>query len=77
MKCKLINPNYRENYVYNLLRRRGVEDVEEYLSPSAKNLQHPKYFKNIGIAAALYLRIVTNMVMVWRRQPDGFLPSLF
>ena len=31
MKVQLINENFKENYLENLLRARGVENVEEFL----------------------------------------------
>lgn len=58
MKCNLINENFYNNYVDNLLKARGVVDVEAFKDPGAEYLQDPENLKNIGMAAALYLRIV-------------------
>lgn len=58
MKCKLVNENFRNDYVTNLLTARGVTDVDAYMHPSPAALQEPEALKNIGMAAALYLRIV-------------------
>lgn len=60
MKCNLVNENFRSNYVENLLRARGIQDIKTYLNPTADFLQDPSDFKNIGIAAALFGRIVLN-----------------
>ena len=47
MKVNLINENFQEDYVNNLLRARGVEDLDAYLHPNAEYLQTPAAFKNI------------------------------
>lgn len=60
MKCNLVNPNYSINYISSLLHDRGIENIEEFLEPGADSLQSPNDLKNIGIAAAIYLRIVQN-----------------
>ena len=36
MKINLINENYSDNYVANLLSARGVESVEDYFKPNAR-----------------------------------------
>ena len=58
MKIRLINDNFTSDYVPNLLRSRGITDIEEYLHPSSKNLSSPLGLKNIRLAAVLYQRIV-------------------
>lgn len=58
VKINLINTNFTSNYVDNLLKARGVVDVEAYKAPTIEYLQSPHALKNIGRAAALYLRIV-------------------
>ena len=60
MKVNLINENFSTDYVANLLKARGVEDVEAYFNPTADYLQSPADFKDIRLAAALYTRIVLN-----------------
>lgn len=60
MKCNLVNPNFQGNYVEELLKARGVEDIDGFLRPKSEFLQSPDDLKSIGIAAALYLRIVLN-----------------
>lgn len=34
MNCKLVNPNFKSDYVRNLLKARGVQDVDLYLNPT-------------------------------------------
>lgn len=60
MKCKLITENYTSNYVENLLHARGVADVDAFMEPRAEFVQSPHDLKNMGMAAAIYSRIVLN-----------------
>ena len=60
MKVNLINENFQNNYVANLLAARGVANVGDYYKPTAEYLQSPNDFKDIRLAAALYLRVVMN-----------------
>ena len=53
MKTRLINENFKSDYVDNLLKARGVKDVEKYYEPTADCLQNPSDLENIGEAAAL------------------------
>ena len=54
MQIKLVNPNYTENYLENLLHFRGVEDIDEFLNPTKELLSEPKLLKNMSVAAAAY-----------------------
>lgn len=75
MKINLINENFQEDYVNNLLRARGVEDLDAYLHPKAEYLQSPAAFKNVQLAAALYTRVVMNnghILIVVDSDCDGF-----
>lgn len=53
MKTRLINENFKSDYVGNLLRSRGIENVEKYYEPTADALQDPSDLENISEAAAL------------------------
>lgn len=75
MKVNLINENFTEDYVGNLLRARGVENVEDYFNPTDKYLLNPTDLKNIRLAAALYTRVVANagnILIVVDPDVDGF-----
>lgn len=52
MKVKLENENFQEDYVVNLLKARGVEDIEDFLHPDPAFIQSWKDLDNImeGIA---------------------------
>lgn len=54
MQIKLVNPNYTENYLENLLHFRGVEDIDEFLNPTKELLSKPNLLKNMSTAATAY-----------------------
>ena len=60
MKCNLVNENFSDNYIRNLMKSRGIDDFDDYVNPPPSALQSPLDLKDIGRAAALYLRIVLN-----------------
>jgi single-stranded-DNA-specific exonuclease len=76
MKINLINENFTSDYVANLLRARGVEDVEGYFHPRAEFLQSPTDLKNIRLAAVLYTRIAlkenSKILIVVDSDNDGY-----
>ena len=75
MKTKLINENFRNNYTANLLRSRGIEDVEKYYEPTADVLQDPKDLENIVEAASLLratLDCEERILIVVDSDNDGF-----
>lgn len=55
MKHKLVNSYIKENYIENLLKERGIEDVEKFLHPSWSDIQDPFALDNMekGIRALL------------------------
>lgn len=53
MKVKLINPNFNENYVEQLLKFRGVEDIEKFIKPDDDLIQSPSALDNIENGARL------------------------
>ena len=79
MKCNLVNENFSDNYVRNLMKARGIENFEDYVAPPDKYLQSPHDLKNIGQAAALYLRIVMKnrpkILLVVDADADGYTSS--
>lgn len=74
MKCQLVNPNFKQDYLINILRHRGVEDVEAFLNPSAKYLQSPRDLENIYEGAQLLietLRMGGNIFSIADCDVDG------
>ena len=47
MKAKLINENFTEDYVVNLLKFYGIKNIEDYLTPNSNMLQSPLNLDNI------------------------------
>ena len=59
MKVNLINENFSSNYLANLLRARGVVNVEDFLQPTDKYLSNPQFLDNIN-QGALWLEETLN-----------------
>ena len=53
MKTKLINENFKKDYVDSLLRSRGIENPADYYKPNETFLQSPCDLDNIGEGAML------------------------
>ena len=53
MKIKLVANEIKDNYIVNLLKERGIEDIEGFLNPTEKYLEDPSLLKNIDAAAHL------------------------
>lgn len=47
MKVKLVNENFQQDYLQNLLAARGVKDVKDFLQPTDKYLLEPRLLDNI------------------------------
>ena len=75
MKCNLINENFTSDYAVNLMRSRGIADLEQYKAPSREFLSSPNNLKNIAAAAGLYIRVVTQggrVLIVVDSDNDGY-----
>lgn len=78
MKYKLVNSEIKEPYVKNLLKERGVEDVDEYINPTKSYLNNPKKLNNIEKGTELYLNVIKhngNILIVVDSDCDGFTSS--
>ena len=60
MKYNLINENFTSDYAENLLKSRGIIDLDLYRNPTRDFLQSPTALRNIAVGAGLYLRVVLN-----------------
>ena len=47
MKVNLVNENFRESYLQNLLNARGVHDIKQFIDPPDEVLSNPLLFDNI------------------------------
>ena len=75
MKYNLINDNFTSDYAVNLMRSRGIADLEQYKAPSREFLSSPTNLKNIAAAAGLYIRVVTQggrVLIVVDSDNDGY-----
>ena len=76
MKVNLINENFRENYLANLLATRGVHDIKEFINPSIFHLSDPYLFSNCGRGCYLLDDILANpdssILVIVDSDVDGF-----
>ena len=75
MNIKLVNPTYTSDYFVNLLKYRGVNDINNFLNPTIEDVQNPKYLKNIEYAAEKYMEVIKekgNIAIVVDSDCDGY-----
>ena len=75
MKYKLTNENFKNNYGEQLLRSRGVENVELFLNPNETCLQSPEALNNIEKGAELLHNVLMmkgRILLVVDSDCDGF-----
>lgn len=74
MKVKLINSNIKSNYSEELLKSRGIENLQEFLNPTEANLQDWRDIENIekGVAAIGVLSEGAKVALIVDCDVDGF-----
>lgn len=76
MKANLVNENYKSDYLIQLLRGRGVDNLEKFLNPPASCLTDPLCFDNIKTGAILLERILnkenSKILIVVDSDVDGY-----
>lgn len=75
MKTRLVNKNFKSNYVDQLLRARGVQSPVDYYEPSAEYLQDPSNLENIERGANLLMGVLSleeKILIVVDSDNDGF-----
>ena len=60
MKIKLVNDNITSDYTKNLLQSRGVDNIDDFLSPSEKNLQSWEDLDNIKLGVDLVKNTIND-----------------
>lgn len=60
MKIKLVNDNITSDYTKNLLRSRGVDNIDDFLSPSEKSLQSWEDLDNIKLGVDLVKNTIND-----------------
>lgn len=61
MKTKLISPNFNENFGKNLLRFRGITDVDSFLNPTRANLNDFHLLENCLHGAQILANILNSL----------------
>ena len=61
MKVKLVNENFKKDYLNQLLLSRGVTDLNAFYNPSDDLLQDPIYLDNIDKGAELYRNVIGDI----------------
>ena len=75
MKCKLVNENFKSDYVDSLLMARGIKVPNDYYAPRSEFLQSPIDLGNIGEAAMLLEEVIKlgqKILIVVDSDNDGF-----
>lgn len=75
MKTRLVNENFKNNYVDQLLKSRGVESPSAYYEPGAEYLQNYSDIENMGQGAILLeeaIRLGEKILIVVDSDNDGF-----
>lgn len=73
MKYKLVNQNYRSEYVKNLLEERGVADFSHFIHPSFTDINNPQIFSSSNLAAKIVLsNLDKNILIIVDSDCDGY-----
>ena len=75
MKCKLVNENFKSDYVDSLLMARGIKVPNDYYAPRSEFLQSPIDLENIREAAMLLEEVIKlgqRILIVVDSDNDGF-----
>lgn len=78
MKVKLINPDIRENYAEELLKCKGITNINRYINPDIMCLNNPTNFENIEAGAELLKMAIGtkwNILLIVDSDNDGFTSS--
>jgi len=75
MKCKLVNENFKSDYVNQLLKSRGVKNPADYYEPSTQYLQDPRALENIERGVNLLVGTIAldeKILIIVDSDNDGF-----
>lgn len=79
MKHKLVNSYIKENYIENLLKERGIKDVEKFLHPSWSDIQDPFALDNMEKGIRALLDVVekdnSRILLIVDSDMDGYSSS--
>lgn len=75
MKVRLVNSDIRKNYVDELLKSRGVQEIGAYYSPTKDSLQNPRDLENVELGAKMLEMAIQSgkrILIVVDSDNDGF-----
>lgn len=75
MKCRLVNENFKSNYVDQLLNSRGIESPSAYYEPGPEYLQDPRDLENVERGANLLADVIAlgeKILLITDCDNDGF-----
>jgi len=75
MQYRLVNENFKNNYGENLLKARGIFNVDKFLHPDLKLLQDAEQLTNIGAGASVLLGIIKQkepILIIVDSDVDGY-----
>lgn len=75
LTCRLVNENFKMDYVRNLMESRGIKDFDEYIAPDDWKIQSPFMLDNIEIGLKTYYEIVKqgqDILLIVDCDCDGF-----
>lgn len=75
MKVRLVNPDIRKNYVDELLKSRGVQEIGAYYFPTKDSLQNPRDLENVELGAKMLETAIQSgkrILIVVDSDNDGF-----
>lgn len=75
MKCRMVNENFKSDYVSKLLEARKIADVNKYFNPTPDCLQDPEGFESILVGAELLYKIIEKngrILLIVDSDNDGF-----
>lgn len=62
MKVKLLFNSNEHIDIYSYLKKKGIENVEEYLQPSMNNEEHPELYENMEEGYNALMDAVKNIL---------------
>ena len=75
MKYNLVNENFKENYGENILKARGINDVNYFMAADGKDIAHPSLLNNIKKGAELFMSVLNSdgrVLIVVDSDCDGY-----
>ena len=58
MQVKLVNENFKTNYIDNLLLSRGIKNLEKFKNPTYSDIESWSHLSNIERAVTIFRGIV-------------------